>query len=244
MVGLGEDRYDMEKLGDELARLKLDLKCFLVHMVPQLNLVPKEVMWPLGSQVESLRGAHLDKECPLNKEVKSVDEVKYDLGASVNVIPKSMFEHLKLARLKKIDMLVEMADMTKRAPIGIVENVLVKIDRKSIKEGGLSFPEFLLVRYKEAQSNDSIWDNRLKKESSDEECLTSESKDEEYVMAVRNFKKFFKRRGSSLDVETQIILLGNVQNHQRTGTKENSSEVLGVVAVKKIMKRLESKRVS
>nr|GEW27077.1 reverse transcriptase domain-containing protein [Tanacetum cinerariifolium] len=38
-----------------------------------------------------------------------------DLGASVNVIPKSMFEHLKLANLKKIDMLVEMADMTKRA---------------------------------------------------------------------------------------------------------------------------------
>ncbi|GJY71775.1 DNA-binding pseudobarrel domain-containing protein [Tanacetum coccineum] len=49
--------------------------------------------------------------------------------ASVNVIPKSMFEHLKLAQLKKTDMLVEMADMTKRSPIGIVENVLVKIDK-------------------------------------------------------------------------------------------------------------------
>ncbi|GJW48840.1 reverse transcriptase domain-containing protein [Tanacetum coccineum] len=52
-----------------------------------------------------------------------------DLGASVNVIPKSIFEHLKLARLKKTDMLVEMADMTKRSPIRIVENVLVKIDK-------------------------------------------------------------------------------------------------------------------
>ncbi|GKB40624.1 retrovirus-related pol polyprotein from transposon TNT 1-94 [Tanacetum coccineum] len=52
-----------------------------------------------------------------------------DLGVSVNVIPKSMFEHLKLAQLKKTDMLVEMADMTKRSPIGIVENVLVKIDK-------------------------------------------------------------------------------------------------------------------
>nr|GEV33811.1 retrovirus-related Pol polyprotein from transposon TNT 1-94 [Tanacetum cinerariifolium] len=36
---------------------------------------------------------------------------------------------------------------------------------------------------------------KAKKESSDEECSTSESKDEEYVMAVRDFKKFFKRRG-------------------------------------------------
>ncbi|GJS01332.1 retrovirus-related pol polyprotein from transposon TNT 1-94 [Tanacetum coccineum] len=36
---------------------------------------------------------------------------------------------------------------------------------------------------------------KAKKESSDEECSTSRSKDEEYVMAVRDFKKFFKRRG-------------------------------------------------
>ncbi|GJZ04222.1 zf-CCHC domain-containing protein [Tanacetum coccineum] len=35
---------------------------------------------------------------------------------------------------------------------------------------------------------------KAKKESSDEECSTSESEDEEYAMAVRDFKKFFKRR--------------------------------------------------
>nr|GEV42799.1 retrovirus-related Pol polyprotein from transposon TNT 1-94 [Tanacetum cinerariifolium] len=34
-----------------------------------------------------------------------------------------------------------------------------------------------------------------KKESSDEEFLTSGSEDEKYAMAVRDFKKFFKRRG-------------------------------------------------
>nr|GEY42344.1 ribonuclease H-like domain-containing protein [Tanacetum cinerariifolium] len=36
---------------------------------------------------------------------------------------------------------------------------------------------------------------RLRKESSDKECLTSSSEDEEYAMAVRDFKKLFKRRG-------------------------------------------------
>ncbi|GKC41606.1 retrovirus-related pol polyprotein from transposon TNT 1-94 [Tanacetum coccineum] len=36
---------------------------------------------------------------------------------------------------------------------------------------------------------------KAKKESSDEESSTSESEDEEYAMAVRDFKKFFKRRG-------------------------------------------------
>ncbi|GJT91578.1 hypothetical protein Tco_1080423 [Tanacetum coccineum] len=33
------------------------------------------------------------------------------------------------------------------------------------------------------------------RQSSDEECLTFRSEDGEYAMAVRNFKKFFKRRG-------------------------------------------------
>ncbi|GJX87726.1 zf-CCHC domain-containing protein [Tanacetum coccineum] len=36
---------------------------------------------------------------------------------------------------------------------------------------------------------------KAKKESSDEECSTSGSEDEEYAMAVKDFKKFFKRRG-------------------------------------------------
>nr|GEU40237.1 ribonuclease H-like domain-containing protein [Tanacetum cinerariifolium] len=36
---------------------------------------------------------------------------------------------------------------------------------------------------------------KAKQESSDEECSTSGSEDEEYAMAVRDFKKFFKRRG-------------------------------------------------
>nr|GFA59512.1 transposase, Ptta/En/Spm, transposase, Tnp1/En/Spm-like protein [Tanacetum cinerariifolium]GFA59517.1 transposase, Ptta/En/Spm, transposase, Tnp1/En/Spm-like protein [Tanacetum cinerariifolium] len=40
---------------------------------------------------------------------------------------------------------------------------------------------------------------KAKKESSDEECSTSRSEDEEYAMAVRDFKKFFKRRGSWSD---------------------------------------------
>ncbi|GKE55819.1 zf-CCHC domain-containing protein [Tanacetum coccineum] len=40
---------------------------------------------------------------------------------------------------------------------------------------------------------------KAKKESSDEECSTSSSEDEEYVMAIRDFKKFFKRRGRFSD---------------------------------------------
>ncbi|GJU56657.1 phospholipase-like protein [Tanacetum coccineum] len=52
-----------------------------------------------------------------------------DVGAGINMIPKSLFEDLKLTNLKKTNMVVEMADMTKKAPLGIVENIPVKIDK-------------------------------------------------------------------------------------------------------------------
>nr|GEV09391.1 UBN2 domain-containing protein [Tanacetum cinerariifolium] len=74
---------------------------------------------------------------------------------------------------------------------------------------------------------------KAKKESSDEECSTSEREDEEYAMAVKDFKKFFKRR----DAATRIILLENVENHRKIRTKELLSKVLGVIAVKKMIRR-------
>ncbi|GJU62907.1 RNA-directed DNA polymerase, eukaryota, reverse transcriptase zinc-binding domain protein [Tanacetum coccineum] len=52
-----------------------------------------------------------------------------DLGTCVNIMPNSDFEYLKLTNLKKIDILVGMANMTPQAPLGTVENVLVKIDK-------------------------------------------------------------------------------------------------------------------
>ncbi|GJR37565.1 phospholipase-like protein [Tanacetum coccineum] len=59
---------------------------------------------------------------------------------AANEINNSSFDHCKAVyadkktphdngQHEKIDMLVEMTDMTKRSPIGIVENVLVKIDK-------------------------------------------------------------------------------------------------------------------
>nr|GEU91679.1 UBN2 domain-containing protein [Tanacetum cinerariifolium] len=111
---------------------------------------------------------------------------------------------------------------------------------------------------------------KAKKEPSDEECSTFGSEDEEYAMAVRNFKKFFKRRGrfvrqprnekihskeavmtrtvkvieNALDVAARIILLENVQNHRKTRTKELLSEALEEIAVKKMMRRSKIKLVS
>ncbi|GKF20562.1 putative reverse transcriptase domain-containing protein [Tanacetum coccineum] len=50
-----------------------------------------------------------------------------DLGASVNVMPRKTFEYLRLANLRNTNMLVEMADMTKKEPLG-VDNARVSYD--------------------------------------------------------------------------------------------------------------------
>ncbi|GJZ57599.1 zinc knuckle CX2CX4HX4C containing protein [Tanacetum coccineum] len=52
-----------------------------------------------------------------------------DLGASISVIPFSMYKCLGLGILEPINMVIEMADNMKCTPNGIVENLLIKIDK-------------------------------------------------------------------------------------------------------------------
>nr|GEW23637.1 Gag-protease polyprotein [Tanacetum cinerariifolium] len=111
---------------------------------------------------------------------------------------------------------------------------------------------------------------KAKKESSDEDILTSDSEDEEYVMAVRDFNKFFKRRErlvrqphdeknhpkevkttkmamakeNVLNVEIQIISSESVQNYRETTIKEPSLEDHGVIATKMKKKGQRTKIVS
>nr|GFA47173.1 alpha/beta hydrolases superfamily protein [Tanacetum cinerariifolium] len=78
----------------------------------------------------------------------------------------------------------ESKDLTSLSPDELVGNI--KVYEMIIKK------DSEIVKAKGERKSLAL---KAKKESSDEECLTSESEDEEYVMAVRDFKKFFKRRG-------------------------------------------------
>nr|GFD23969.1 UBN2 domain-containing protein [Tanacetum cinerariifolium] len=61
---------------------------------------------------------------------------------------------------------------------------------------------------------------KTKKKSSDEECSTSKSKDEEYAMTVRDFKKFFKRRGR---------FMRQPQNNKKTSKKAVMTRMVKVI---------------
>ncbi|GKE69809.1 zinc knuckle CX2CX4HX4C containing protein, partial [Tanacetum coccineum] len=52
-----------------------------------------------------------------------------DLGASISIMPFSMFKRLGIGKLELINMVIEMADDTQCIPKGIVKNLVIKIDK-------------------------------------------------------------------------------------------------------------------
>ncbi|GJW58990.1 putative reverse transcriptase, RNA-dependent DNA polymerase [Tanacetum coccineum] len=60
-------------------------------------------------------------------ENHSMSNALVDLGASISVMPYSLFKRLEVGGLKPIKMTIEMADRSMQSPKGIKENVPVKI---------------------------------------------------------------------------------------------------------------------
>ena len=58
-----------------------------------------------------------------------IDKALLDLGASVNLLPYSMYKQLDLGELKPTNITLSLADRSVKIPKGIVEDVFVKIDK-------------------------------------------------------------------------------------------------------------------
>jgi len=58
-----------------------------------------------------------------------IDKALLDLGASVNLLPYSVFQSLILGELKPISITLLLADKSVKVPSGIVEDVLVQVDK-------------------------------------------------------------------------------------------------------------------
>ena len=59
----------------------------------------------------------------------SIDKALLDLGASVNLLPYSVYKQLGLGELKPTNITLSLADRSVKIPKGIVEDVLVKVDK-------------------------------------------------------------------------------------------------------------------
>ena len=68
------------------------------------------------------------------------DHVLCDLGASINLMPFSIFRRLGIGEVKPTTMSLQLADRSIKHPRGIVEDVLVKVDK-------IIFPADFVVGY-------------------------------------------------------------------------------------------------
>ena len=95
--------------------------------------VPKKAF--LTSQVSSILSNQIpvkykDPGCPTISCVIGdtfVEKALLDLGASVNLLPFSVYQALGLGELKKTNMTLQLADRSIKMPKGIVEDVLIKV---------------------------------------------------------------------------------------------------------------------
>ena len=69
-----------------------------------------------------------DPGCPtisVNIEGTSVEKALLDLGASVNLLPYSMYKQLGLGELKPTSITLSLADRSIKIPKGTIEDVLI-----------------------------------------------------------------------------------------------------------------------
>ncbi|GKE66403.1 hypothetical protein Tco_1520564 [Tanacetum coccineum] len=152
--------------------------------------------------------------------LKALDE-----GYSSKNYVKKFLKALHLKRRAKVTTIEESKDLTLISLDELIRNL--KVHKIIIKK------DSEIVKAKGEKKSLAL---KAKKESSDEESSTFESKDEEYAMVVRDFKKRGRFVRQPLDAETQIILSENVRNHQETRTKGRLLEVLGSITVFRIWK--------
>ncbi|XP_070040157.1 uncharacterized protein [Nicotiana tomentosiformis] len=66
---------------------------------------------------------------PCTIESAEFAKALYDLGANINLMPYSVFKTLGIWQLRHISMRLQMADRTMKRPLGVIEYVLVRIDK-------------------------------------------------------------------------------------------------------------------
>ena len=99
--------------------LDIDKKAFLIEQVSSIIQCKTLVKYK-------------DPGCPtisVNIGGICIDKALLDLGASVNLLPYSVYKQLGFGELKPTNITLSLADRSMKIPKGIVEDVLVKVDK-------------------------------------------------------------------------------------------------------------------
>ncbi|GJQ96113.1 hypothetical protein Tco_0007252 [Tanacetum coccineum] len=151
---------------------------------------------------------------------------------------EEMTRRLDMCEDVQDDELPMMVDVARRSRLGAWLRAWLYIPKWRAKVTTIEESKDLTsLSLDELIGNLKVHEKIIKKDSE----ITFESEDEEYDMAVRDFKSSSKEEVDSCG--ESIILLENVNSTRDNKTKEHSLEVLGAIAVKKMMKRSKTKHV-
>ncbi|XP_070014012.1 uncharacterized protein [Nicotiana sylvestris] len=109
------------KFMNELITKKRSMNCETIKMTHQVS----TIVHSMAPKLED-SGAF-----PIPCTIGSANFAKAlcDLGASINLMPYSMFKTLGIGQPRPTSMRLQMADHTIKRPLGIIDNVLVRVDK-------------------------------------------------------------------------------------------------------------------
>jgi hypothetical protein len=106
----------------------------LVTVKRKMNVLKKAFMTEQVSAIlqYKLPLKYKDPGCPTITcmiRVSQIERALLDLGASVNLLPHSIYLKLGLGELKPTSMILQLADWSVKIPRGIIEDVLIKVNK-------------------------------------------------------------------------------------------------------------------
>lgn len=105
----------------------------------------------MGENVSAVLQKKMPQKCsdpgmftiPCQVGISRTEKAMLDLGASINVMPRSIYEANKLGPLKSTGVIIQLADRSNAYPLGVLEDILVQIN-------GLIFPaDFYVLEMEE-----------------------------------------------------------------------------------------------
>ncbi|XP_074299922.1 uncharacterized protein LOC141631104 [Silene latifolia] len=112
----------------------------------------------MGENVSALIQRKVPPKCndpgmfsiPCNIGSSKFKRCMLDLGASINVMPKSVYESLHGGKLVGIDVIIQLADRSYAYPLGVLEDVLVQV-------GDLIFPaDFYILDMDDSRDSTNV----------------------------------------------------------------------------------------
>ncbi|GJV26383.1 retrovirus-related pol polyprotein from transposon TNT 1-94 [Tanacetum coccineum] len=166
----------------DYSALNRSFEHFVKHFVPQKQLSAEYAFWlPISkpiSKTPPVQPEPVLKKIPRELPIISLVKDNFNkMRSHVNDFENIVTVHTMVTTIEESkDLTLSLDELIENLK---VHEMIIKKDSKIVK----------------AKAERRSLALKAKKESSNEECLISRSEDERYATTVRNFKKFFKRRG-------------------------------------------------